>query len=57
MKFSDEDNEFMDAYMMGMFNDRSKKSPQKKDGGCASSFALIIAIPVLAIISVAVLMS
>ena len=30
MKFSDEDNEFMDAYMMGMFNDRSKKSPQKK---------------------------
>lgn len=50
MKFSDEDNEFMDAYMMGMFNDRSKKSPQKKGGGCASSFALIIAVPVLAII-------
>lgn len=57
MKFSDEDNEFMDAYMMGMFNDRSKKSPQKKGGGCASSFALIIAIPVLTIIGVAMLMS
>lgn len=57
MRFSDDDNEFMDAYMMGMFNDRSKKSPQKKGGGCVSSFALIIAVPVLAIIGVAMLMS
>lgn len=57
MRFSDDDNEFMDAYMMGMFNDRSKKSPQKKGGGCASSFALIIVIPVLTIIGVAMLMS
>lgn len=57
MKFSDDDNEFMDAYMMGMFDNRSKKSPQKKGGGCASSFALIIAIPVLTIIGMAMLMS
>ena len=57
MRFSDEDNEFMDAYMMGMFNDHSKKSPQKKGGGCVSSFALIIAIPVMTIIGVAMLIS
>ena len=57
MKYSDEDNEFMDAYMMGVFSDRSKKSPQKKGGGCASSFAIILMIPVLTIIGVAMLMS
>ena len=57
MKFSDDDNEFMDAYIMGMFDSHSKKSPQKKGGGCISSFALIIAIPVLTIIGVAMLMS
>lgn len=57
MKFSDDDNEFMDAYLMGMFDSHSKKSPQKKGGGCVSSFALLIAVLVLAIIGVAMLMS
>ena len=57
MRFSDDDNEFMDAYIMGMFDSHSKKSPQKKGGGCISSFALIIAIPVFTIVGVAMLMS
>ena len=57
MKFSDDDNEFMDAFMMGMFDDHSNKSPRPKGGGCVSSFALIIAIPVMTIIGVAMLIS
>lgn len=57
MRFNDDDNEFMDAFMMGMFDDHSNKSPRPKGGGCVSSFALIIAIPVMTIIGVAMLIS
>ena len=42
---SNDDDEFFDMFMLGMFDDHS--APKRSGGGCAGCIALMICVPVL----------
>jgi hypothetical protein len=51
MSDRDDDDDLMDLYLLGILDDHNDGGP-KNDGGCLTSFALMIAVPVMVIVGI-----